>query len=88
MENTTTKLLSYRTLLTLSASETCGQVNSEGGIKKNKLNSWLSFNIIFACLGYTADACLTHYDYVRSYKGLFFVSMKYSSYSIGFLFWC
>ena len=50
MENTTTKLLS------LSASETCGRVNSEAGIKKKNLNSWLSFNIIFACLGYTADA--------------------------------
>lgn len=86
MENTNTKLLSH---FTLSASETCGQVNSEAGLKKKKrnLNSWLSFNIIFAFLGYTADACLTHYDYVRSYKGLFFGSMKYIAYITGFLFW-
>ena len=33
MENTTTKLLSH---FTLSASETCGQVNSEAGLKKKK----------------------------------------------------
>ena len=84
MENTTTKLLSH---FTLSASETW-QVNSEAGLKKKRnLNSWLSFNIIFAFLGYTADACLTHYDYGRSYKGLFFGSMKYIAYITGFLFW-